>query len=250
MVQPAAGNLPAPPALVSVLEPWIEALRRECGSSLRSLYLYGSALAPDFDAKRSDVNLLLVVDELSFPRLVALRRLVRQQQKAAPRPQAVPLVLTEAQVRNSLDVFPAEFLDLQARRALLAGTDVLGELVIARHNLRHQCEYELRAKLVGLRQAYLLGDDSADFAPRLLARAWGGLAAVLRQLHFLRDEAPPHDPEALIAAVGRQYGVDAAALGAPLRARRAPGADSKGELAAHLDALSALIEAVDAEPRS
>jgi hypothetical protein len=248
----AFGLVPAPAALVKQLEPWAAALRRTSGAAFRALYLYGSALGPHFDAQQSDVNLLLVVEALSFTSLGSLRRSLRELAgEKPPGRRVVPLVLSEAQIRASVDVFPAEFLDLRARRALLAGTDVLGNLEVGLGNLRHQCEYELRAKLIGLRQGYLLAGDDAAALQRLLAHAAGGLAAVLRQLVHLADAVPPDDAMALVAAVAERYGVDAAALAAPFEARRLTSADAQraeGLFAAHLHALETLIGAADAHP--
>jgi len=163
----------------------------------------------------------------------------------------MPLVLTEAQILGSLDVFPAEFHDLSERRALLAGEDVLGGLVIHDANLRHQCEYELRSKLVGLRQAYLLAGGAASLPQRLLVQSAGGLATVLRLLMRLRRLAAPDDNDALAAAVARTFEVDAGALGAPFAARRQADADeatARARFASHLAALETLIAAVDAHP--
>src|SRR5262245_58116098 len=143
--QAAPGLVPPPPALVTSLAPWVEAMQRESGADFRALYLYGSALTPRFAAEQSDINLLVVLGELPFTRLEALGRSVQALGKQSrPDKKVVPLVLTETQIRGSADVFPAEFLDLVGRRALLAGRDVLSGLGVGLHNLRHQCEYELR----------------------------------------------------------------------------------------------------------
>ncbi len=250
--QAAPGLVPPPAALVTRLAPWVKAMQRESGADFRALYLYGSALTPRFVAEQSDVNLLLVLAELSFERLETLARSVWALQKASPGvKKVVPLVLTEAQIRRSADVFPAEFLDLVGRRALLAGHDTLAGLDVGLHNLRHQCEYELRSKLIGLRQAYLLAGEGPGTAQRLLVQAAGGLAAVLRQLLVLAVETPPDDADALVSAVAQRYNVDSTALGAPFAARRRPDADSAGaaaQFAALLVALEALIGAVDAYP--
>jgi hypothetical protein len=218
--------------------------------------MHGSALTTRFDYESSDVNVLLVVTELPFSRLDVLANALRDTGRAlaAGRRRFSPLVLSEAQARGSADVFPAEFLELLQRRALLAGSDVLADLVVHPYNLRHQCEYELRSKLVGLRQAYLLSGGADGMAQRLLVQGAGGLAAVLRSIVILRGEPAPEDPTALVDAVARAYGVDAAALGAPFAARTVHAADaeeaSRSRFAGFLAALEALVLAIDAFPGS
>src|SRR5205823_8787058 len=130
----------------------------------------------DFDPATSDINLLFVLTDLGFDRLTAMAGAFREASRSKPggskdRARYAPLVLTESQIRTSLDVFPLEFLDLHERRSLLAGEDVLAGLEIARHNLRHQCEYELRSKLVGLRQAYLRGGAEKGLAQSITVSA-------------------------------------------------------------------------------
>jgi hypothetical protein len=244
-----AGLVAAPESLAAELAPWIESLHNAVGAACRAVYLYGSALTPRFDTT-SDVNLLIVAGELSQARLDALARVIAQRSAAGGR-RVTPLALTDEQIKGSVDVFPLEFHDLAARRALLWGQDVLGGLRVGDAHLRHQCESELRAKLVGLRQAYILGGGSAELAGRLLVRAAGGTAAAYRGLLALRGIAtPPEEAGALADAVAHQYGVDAAGLSAPFAAHRDPPAGEQAlrQFAAYASALEALIVAVDTLP--
>jgi hypothetical protein len=254
MVEPpsASGLVSVPAALAPEVEPWTRALREAAGADFRALYVYGSALTTRFDAESSDINLFVVLSELPFTRLESLAGAVRAALigTRSIKRRVMPLILTEPQIRASADVFPAEFLDLKERRALVAGDDVLADLVVRLVNLRHQCEFELRSKLVGLRQAYLLGGAEPGLAHRLLVRDAGGLRAVLRHLPGLRGHRSPEDPAALVEDVARVYGVDPKALGAPFAARAQlkppPEEESRAQLAAHLHSLESLVAAVDA----
>ena len=72
---PASGLVAVPDAIAADVAVWAHALRAAAGTAFRALYVHGSALAPDFQPQASDVNLLLVVSELSFERLAALAEL-------------------------------------------------------------------------------------------------------------------------------------------------------------------------------
>ena len=246
---PASGLVAVPAAIAADVAAWASALRTATGTAFRALYVHGSALGPHFDPTTSDVNLLLLVTELPFECLAALADAVRRTTTAVQR-RVSPLVLTERQVFASLDVFPAEFLDLASRRALVDGEDVLAGVVVGRDNLRHQCEYELRSKLVGMRQAYLLAGGASGLSQRVLSQAAGGLSAVMRHLLGLRGEPVPDGSAALVEAIARAFAVDAAGLGAPFAARRAPLSEDEARalFARHLAALEALTSAVDAFP--
>lgn len=240
--------------LAAAARGWSAGLVAACGDDLRALYVYGSALGPAFDRETSDVNLLFIVSGLPFARLEALATACARAAEAKPAAGAfrfAPLVLTAATLTTSADVFPIDFLDLKANRALLLGTDVLGALAVPLGHLRHQCEYELRSRLIGHRQAFLRAGGAEGAAHALTARAAGAAGSLYRHLLTLRGASHPDDPDALANAVSAAYGVDAAGLDAPFTARRGPAPDeatARRRFAAHLDALEQLARAVDALP--
>lgn len=245
----AAGLIELPDSLRTELAAWRDALQNAAAPGCRAIYVHGSALTARYDRTTSDINLLVVLDDYAPERLETLAAAVGAQAKVKG-PRVTPLILTLAQIRSSSDVFPVEFRDLARRRALLAGTDVLSDLHIEPRNLRLQCESELRSKLVGMRQAYLLRGGAPGTARELLVRAAGGSAAVFRGLLELRGMDPPETTEALAAAVASAYQVDAAALSGPFTARKeGPGwaeNAARAALARYIAALDALIQAVDA----
>jgi len=149
-------TVPLADDLAAAARAWAQGLVAAAGPSFRALYVYGSALGPGFDRDSSDVNLLVVLDSMPFARLEALA----DGAAKLPPPgdgkfRFAPLVLTEGTLQGSTDVFPIDFLDLKERRALIEGADVLAGLEVPLVNLRHQCEYELRSRFIGLRQAWL-----------------------------------------------------------------------------------------------
>jgi hypothetical protein len=245
-----AGSIPED--LAAAARAWAKGLVEAAGPAFHALYVYGSALGPGFDRASSDVNLLLVVDGLPFERLDALARAAA----ALPRPgqtayHFAPLVLTAGTLADSADVFPIDYLDLKHRRALLQGRDVLEALQVPLVNLRHQCEYELRSRFIGLRQAFLRAGGAPGTAHALLVRAAGTSGSLFRHLLTLRDLPYPDDPAALVHAVAGAYGVDAAGLGLPFTARAEAEPDeatARRRLASYLEALELLIRAVDAHP--
>lgn len=246
------GLLPAPETLAAGARAWAAPLLKGAGDDARALYLYGSALRGDFDPKRSDVNLLLVVRALGIERLEALAAASAKLPKPAlesARTRYRPLILPEMQLLDSADVFPMDLLDLARRRALLWGADVLAGIVIERADLRRHCEYELRTKLVGLRQAYLQSGGGPAPSQELTVRAAAGAATLYRHLLTLAGESDEGTPEALARAVGAAYRVDGAALAAPFIARgentTPEDATLKRRFADFLAGLDALVNAVD-----
>jgi hypothetical protein len=245
---PRAGLRPAPEPLATDARAWIAPMTAAAGSEFRALYLYGSALAPDFDPVVGNVNLLFVVEDLAFPRLASLAKAVSDVRSAKVKIwRFSPLILEVEQVRRAADVFPNDFLDLVHRRALLAGEDLLASARIAPDHMRFQCEYELRSRLIALRQSFLFEAGSASHSQALLERAATGSSSLYRHLLALAGKDPIESREGLARAVAQVYGVDADALLAPDRARHAAfkADEVSARLGAYLDALTTLAKAVD-----
>jgi hypothetical protein len=249
-----APTRPVPDDIAVAARAWASGLHAAWGDDLVALYVYGSALGPDFDRTRSDVNLLFVVELLPFARLeelaAACAALPRPDQRKPGDFQFAPLVLSRTTLTNSADVFPIDFLDLKERRGLLQGEDVLAGLAVPLVHLRHQCEYELRSRFIGLRQAFLRAGGAPGTAHGLTAGAAGASATLFRHLLSLRGQPHPEDRNALARAVAAAYGVDAAGLDAPFTAMHSPAPDeatARLRFAAYLAALEHLIRAVDAD---
>jgi hypothetical protein len=237
----------APEPLASEARAWIAPLTEAAGASFRALYLYGSALAPDFDKARGNVNLLFVTDDLSASRLNGLAPAVAKVRAQKASWRFAPLVLDEEQVARAADVFPNDFLDLMRRRSLLAGTDLLSSAKVDAEHMRFQCEYELRARLVGLRQEFLFHAGDAAKSREILARAAQGSSALYRHLLTLAGSPPAEDRDGLARMVSERFNVSPEALKAPweARAEKVAAADAPARLGAYFDALSSLARAVD-----
>jgi predicted nucleotidyltransferase len=127
----------------------VERLQKAHGETLVSVVLYGSAAAGDHHDKYSDLNVLCVLKQVT-PQELADSEPVMNWWRSKGNPS--PLLMSEQEVRTSTDCFPIEFHDMQERRRVLFGKDVIESLVVDRTFYRAQVEHELRAKLLRLRQ--------------------------------------------------------------------------------------------------
>jgi len=142
------------------LEQLVERLRQAHGQDLVSVILYGSAATGDHHGEFSDLNTLCVLTQVT-PAELGASEPVFKWWRTDGNPE--PLLLSAEEVRTSTDCFPIEFHDMQERRKVLFGQDVIADLAIDKAFYRAQVEHELRAKLLRLRQkaAGVLGDKSA-----------------------------------------------------------------------------------------
>jgi hypothetical protein len=213
------------PAVRAKTAPFLEDLVSAAGGNLHSLHVVGSAVTPDWAEGRSDVNTLLVLRGMDLEVLEAIGRLGRRHRRSGVAP---PLVMDAAYVADSLDVFPMEFLELRLIHETVAGEDLLAGLVIDRADLRRQCEREVKARLIGLRQAYLRSLGEPKELSEALVRFLSGYQPLARGiLSLLGREVPIRRAEAF-AALAAVAGPDAAVFAEVLalkEGRSRPGAE-------------------------
>src|SRR5580700_4583861 len=127
----------------------VDRLKQAQGESLRSVILYGSAAAGEHNEHFSDLNVLCVLTRVAPAELAASASIFEWWRKLG---NPSPLLLSEEELRSSTDCFAIEFHDMQERRRVLFGNDVIEGLSLDKTFYRAQIELELRAKLLRLRQ--------------------------------------------------------------------------------------------------
>ena len=198
-----------------VVTPFLTSADSALGAGYSAL-LYGSAARGDYIAGRSNINLMLVLDDPSPASLRALAAAFSAWQKAASEP---PLLISRSEWARASDVFPIEITDMRAGYQVLRGTDPIGGTHVDRTDLRRALERELRGKLLRLRQGYAAaaGDEKALGA--LASASAGTILVLLRSLLTLAGRPVPASPTALAAEGAALAGAPAAALVTPVERR-------------------------------
>ena len=221
-------------------------LRAAYGKELRALVLYGSAAVGQQIAKRSDYNVLAIVDVLDAQHLVAASATSRSWSEAG---NPAPLTLTTAEWRGSADIFPMEYADILDRHRVLFGELPLDGVQVDRKDLRLQVEQEAMGKLIKLRQGVLASGNDPKLHLELLAASASAILIIFRAVLRLAGEQPPSDNAALTAAVGSRAGFDPAPFQRVVRHVRkeaplAP-ADATAVLAGYLNGMERLVSYLD-----
>ena len=171
------------------IDEFVSRMKQAAGSNLQSIVLYGSAATGEFQTDFSNLNLLCILRESSFSRLSAIAPVVewwhRQKNPA-------PLIMTQEELEHSTDVFSIEFLDMQRHHRVLFGDEVLGPLQIPMHQHRTQLEYELREKLILLRQRLLEAGDNDRALWQLLLGSVSTFGTLFRHALLALGDAAPH----------------------------------------------------------
>jgi hypothetical protein len=177
------------------IDEFVSRLRQAAGDNLQSAILYGSAAGGEFHPEFSNVNLLCILRDTSFAALSVLAPAVAWWNR---KNHPAPLVFTREELERSTDVFAIELLDMQRRHRVLFGDDVLAGLQIPMNLHRAQVEYELREKLILLREHVLLAAGNEKRLWDVLLRSLPSFATLFRHaLIALGNPAPDSKREAL-----------------------------------------------------
>jgi hypothetical protein len=188
-----------------VVDPFLTEADRVVGPGYSAL-LYGSAARGDFIPGRSDINLMLVLDQLSPAILRSLSRAFTAWRKSIQEP---PLILSRTEWNRASDAFPIEITDMRLSYQLLRGPDPLDGVQVDRMDLRKALEREFRGKLLRLRQGY------STYAPDPAALGSLGLQSAATILVLLRGvltvagKPVPKDATELASAAAALIGFEA-----------------------------------------
>ena len=184
---------------------FIDDLRTTHGKNLASVILYGSAAAGDFVPRQSDYNLLVALHRITPKDLRNANACMREWNKMG---RSMPVYFTVSELQNAADVFPIEFHNMERARKVLYGTDVLANLNISDEYLRHQTEFELRSKLIRLRQHYIPASVSVEGLVNLMAESLSSFAALFRAVLMINGVEPPITKHEIVALTVEHLKID------------------------------------------
>ena len=194
---------------MEIVDEFVKRVRNAGGANIESVLLFGSAVAGNFHEGLSNLNLLCVLKDTSFPSLEALGPAARWWDKHKQPP---PLCMTRHEIERSTDVFTIELLDMQQHHRCLFGPDVLVDLQIPMDLHRVQVEYELREKLILLREHILVSSENDGRLWELLLRSSPSFATLFRHALIALGDTSHKARREAVQAILQRLGVAPSAL--------------------------------------
>jgi hypothetical protein len=221
-------------------------LQAGLGDNLKSVSVVGSSLTQDFRPKTSDINTVVLLDAYNSPALSAVALLAPQMRKHRLSP---PLLMTAFYIDRSRDVFGVEFLDFQLVHETILGEDPFASLQFDKKDVRLQCERELKAMLVRLRQGYIAALGNKRMIRDILISTAKGLAPLLRAMLWIVDADRPKTMDSTLRKAAGEFEVELTVVLAAHHWRhekpRATDAEIESTFVAVLDAVDRLTTIVD-----
>jgi predicted nucleotidyltransferase len=235
------------------LDELVTQLRAAYGSVLRSVVLYGSAAAGGGEhvAKKSDYNVLVVVDDVPLDRLKELASVTRAWREAGNHP---PMTFTLREWKASSDIFAMEYADILERNRVLYGESPFDGISVRHADLRLQVEREAMGVLLRLRGGVLLAGTDSGEQLKLMSASLSALMIVFRGILRLAGRTPPHGYAEIAREVSALAGIDATPFETVAKQQHDSKTISKERtrdvLGAYLDGMEAVTTYVSSLPNT
>ncbi|RZB34574.1 MAG: hypothetical protein SRB1_00342 [Desulfobacteraceae bacterium Eth-SRB1] len=198
-------------------KPFLDVVLNNYKDKLHSIHITGSALTEDFNPDTSDINSILVLNKMDLKFLEDFAPLGK---KFGKKKISSPLIMTQEYILSSLDVFPVEFLTIKTLHKTVFGEDIFSDLEIKRADLRHQCERELKVRLIGLRQGYLTSAGNRKFLSDLFISSFSGYIPLFRGIIVLFDKPAARENEKVLSTLQEVSGVNTGVFRTVLKAKK------------------------------
>ncbi len=143
------------------MEKFINELQNILNERLTSVFMYGSKVKYTNEQLRSDVNIMVIIENLSGVDLRACSTAVKKWIKGG---NPSPVFMDKTEWFHSADVYAMEYSDIKDTHRILYGEDLISGITVDKDNIRFQCEQETKNLLMRFRQFYL---ENADNPKRL-----------------------------------------------------------------------------------
>lgn len=180
-------------------------LQQALGKDLLSMTVVGSAATEAYRQGVSDINTVLVLKDLTRAQLDAIATQAKSLHKLNMGP---PLLMTPEYIERSHDVFSVELLDFQHFGATIWGEDPFSRLTFKKTHVRLQCERELKAMLIRLRQGYIAAAGNKKLLQDLLVATAKASLPYLRAMLWIKDQPREAGVKTIVTNAGEALKLD------------------------------------------
>jgi hypothetical protein len=223
-------------------EKMVEELKGLLGTRLVSVVLYGSGAGGDHAGKNSDINLLVVTHRLQTKELLGLSKAVLPWTKQG---NPAPLLLTQEHLKDFVDVFPVEMLDIQHNHLVLLGPDPVEGLGVSHDHLRVELEHELQGKLLRLKTRSTLTEARPGLMEKLMVESLSTFLVLFKGALRLYGVQPPVNKMEALRKLKEHVAFDAEAFEVVDRLKRGEKIKNLDVAAAFEKYLGAIEDIVD-----
>jgi len=154
---------------------FLTVLKEIFGSGLVSVIGYGSIAGGTYVPGKSDINLIVVIDNFRVTDIMQVRKKLL---KHAIKNAITPFFFSPGFLKSSPEVFPVEWKEIKTGHIIFYGRDVTEDISIDKKDLRLQIERELKQNYIDFQQGLVFDRDVFS----TLRESYKSLTVVLRNM--------------------------------------------------------------------
>ncbi len=189
----------------STLAEFVNRLQAAAGENLQSVVLFGSAVAGEFSAGHSNLNILCLLERAGSAELSQLRPVVAWWIEEG---NPAPMLFTFEELCRSAHLFAIELFDIKNHHRILFGTDWIENFQVPLQLHRFQVERELHRDMLSLRQAILAAPEKPKPQFDIMYSSVSRFCALFRHAIMAAGEPPPQTKRESVAAIASWTGAD------------------------------------------
>lgn len=211
--------LDAPPEIRGAIKRLCEDLAREAETNLKGLILYGGLARGRYRPGRSDINLVVLLEDTSTGALARIGPALRAAWRAV---RVEPFIIDQSEVARLAETFPTKLLDIKDHHIVLFGEDAFAAIEVSREQVRLRIEQSLTNIALRLRRRYVSIFDDPRSIAHTLAETAAALKVEMAAMLRLAGKPEPAEPtsSAVLESAATVFNLDSRALGQAAALRR------------------------------
>lgn len=189
----------------STLAEFVNRMKDAAGENLQSIVLFGSAVAGEFSAEHSDLNVLCLLERAGLAEIAPLRPIVCWWIADG---NPAPLVFAFAELTRSAHLFAIEMFDLKHYHRILLGPDWLENFQPPLELHRLQVEHDLHRERLMFRQSLLAAPEKSRAPLEIMLSSVSRFCTLFRHAIMAAGEPPPQSKREAVAAMAAWTGAD------------------------------------------
>jgi hypothetical protein len=240
---PSVDALTIAPEVRRDVAEFVDQVATAYGTSLVSIFAFGSVVTGDYDPGESDVNLMVVdasIDVEDLERVGDLSRKWLKRRLIAPR------FLSRRNFDDYVRMFQVDMLSMRGATVTLAGEDLISGVAIDASALRWQAAYEIKAMRLRIKQQFWRVEADNRLLRSIILQRFTSLTHLMRAALLLQGAPAPAGRADVVEAAITHLGLQRSLADAVANLRREHTPPAHAELVTIFKALLDAIRLVDA----
>lgn len=205
MINPKINELSLPDKYRKSLKLFCQELVKTFGDNLLSIQLVGSAVSEDYLNHCSDINLLIIINELEMDNVSTIAPLTYRKWRWK---RISPRFISKRNLENAVHFFPIDYWTMQQRSITLYGQEILNQIDFKKDDLVWQLNHEIKGLRMRVKQQFWRTFAHPYFAKKNLMADFNMIIHLVKVIYFIKNIPLPERMDQLIEDAANHLKLD------------------------------------------